>query len=610
MKTVVKVVICFMLSLIITDNVYASSSKYNGYIKESTAISNIYFYKHREDTSTIKYPTHNQHTQAHILRRTSDNQVAYCVEPFSSLTGATNTSYTEYLNDYSKLGLSSTQIINLENLIYYGYGYKDSVYNHTSNKWYAITQYLIWREVSPSVEVYFVSSISSTTPLNTYSNEIKELSLLVESKSKLPLLNNPKEIKALSSISLVDQNKVLNDFKVSSVTKAEAEVVNNNLNIKSTDIGAINLTLETNRVKYSERIKYYYSANYQDCVSLGNPTPRSSSYYINALGAGLTIKKYGVNIKYNNGIEYEYIPLSGIYYDVYNESGVLVKTLKIKNEGIGLTTYSIPKGIYFIKERASLEGYELDTNTYEIKVTEEDYGSLVDLGTKYNYQEGLSLFNVDITKLKEDYKIINNNLTYDYYPESNKNICLKNKEDLIIDNKIIIKDTCMKEYKTNEKGKVLDNIYLPKGIYYTSYNEQVYNLVDTIKEDINKFTLTIHNYIKNTTIPISNTEINFYNADNSLDITLITNQDGIITLSLPNNIYYFKEQKINKEYILDNSINKIEINNTNKEINIYNTKIINNSVTVPDTLSINKKIILKYIITLVGTIILWPRKIY
>ena len=73
----------------------------------------------------------------------SNGNIVYCLEPFVKFVDGKI--YEEYsnLDEYNSLSKEQKRKISL--IIYYGYGYG----NRTSNKWYVITQYLVWKEVDP-----------------------------------------------------------------------------------------------------------------------------------------------------------------------------------------------------------------------------------------------------------------------------------------------------------------------------------------------------------------------------------------------------------------------------------------------------------------------------
>ena len=115
--------------------VYAKSDSFY----EGEAVTGAYLKKFKPGASTGKYE------QMRIFRRTSDHQAAYCIEIWETL--ASNQTMMGYEDDY----LLHTNLTNdvwekIQLISYYGYGYK----NHTTDNWYAASQYLIWKAIEPN----------------------------------------------------------------------------------------------------------------------------------------------------------------------------------------------------------------------------------------------------------------------------------------------------------------------------------------------------------------------------------------------------------------------------------------------------------------------------
>ena len=99
----------------------------------------------------------------------SNDKFVYCLEPFI-LVDEEKEDYEVFEKDLSGYkNLTSEQIRRVSLLAYYGYGYG----NRTNQKWYAVTQMLIWKTVNPDSEFYFTDTkggnkISKHTDLMNY----------------------------------------------------------------------------------------------------------------------------------------------------------------------------------------------------------------------------------------------------------------------------------------------------------------------------------------------------------------------------------------------------------------------------------------------------------
>lgn len=117
-------------------------------ILESEFISNVYIKK-------IKTNGTGKYEQARFLRRSEDNAFVYCMQPFVSIDN--NYVYNVARSDYELyLNMSKEQFRKINLYAYYGYGYG----SHTSPKWYAITQVLIWRTVDQSSQIFFTDTLN------------------------------------------------------------------------------------------------------------------------------------------------------------------------------------------------------------------------------------------------------------------------------------------------------------------------------------------------------------------------------------------------------------------------------------------------------------------
>ena len=80
----------------------------------------------------------------------NDGNIVYCLEPYVLFKEGDNYEKYEWdLSSYNKL--SDEQRRQIELISYYGYGYN----GRTTNKWYVITQVLIWKTVDTRGDIYF-----------------------------------------------------------------------------------------------------------------------------------------------------------------------------------------------------------------------------------------------------------------------------------------------------------------------------------------------------------------------------------------------------------------------------------------------------------------------
>ena len=119
-------------------------------------------------------------------------------------------------------------MINL--IAYYGYGYKDSEYDHTAPYWYAVTQMYIWRIQAPNYQHYFVSSRTSTTPIDDYEPKISEISELLTKHNQKFMVPNQMFLTINSNKSF--SNYYNDDYEIiNNNSEISVEKVNSNVNV-------------------------------------------------------------------------------------------------------------------------------------------------------------------------------------------------------------------------------------------------------------------------------------------------------------------------------------------------------------------------------------------
>ena len=190
-----------ILGFITIDKVNAET--YTGQaIWPSEFISNIYIKKFRAD-GYIKYQ------QAQFIRRSEDNKFVYCLQPYVEIDN--NLPYYDVIrSDYAAvLNMTEAQWDRVSLLAYYGYGYNENGYDHSNNKWYAITQVLIWRTVEPTSRIVFTDTLNGNEVSDKFASEIAELESMVANHYKRPNLNIENSTLPLGqSITLTDSKPV------------------------------------------------------------------------------------------------------------------------------------------------------------------------------------------------------------------------------------------------------------------------------------------------------------------------------------------------------------------------------------------------------------------
>ena len=173
--------ILFLLSIFTVQTVHAE--KYTGQaIWPSEYISNIYIKKVKPDGYT-------KYQQARFIRRSEENKFVYCLQPYTDIDN--NLPYYDVIReDYERvLGFSEEQWERISLLAYYGYQYDQNGYNHNDQKWYVITQVMIWRTTNPESQIFFTDTLNGNR-ISKFDSEIAEMERLVANHYKQPSLQN------------------------------------------------------------------------------------------------------------------------------------------------------------------------------------------------------------------------------------------------------------------------------------------------------------------------------------------------------------------------------------------------------------------------------------
>ena len=429
MKLVKKILRTTTLSVVLficsCFNVKAATT-YSGKIEASEYVSKTYV-KMEKSSGYAKY------LQVQFIRRSSDNEFVYCIQPFVSVVDDTyKVTYADYL---SVIGMTEEQWERINLLAYYGYKYG----THTEAKWYAITQLLIWRTVEPNVEIYFTAKLNGTRDDSIYQSEINELETLVSNHKKKPSFDiNVDTLNVGASVTLIDKNNVLKDFSVSYSDNIRIEVSNNQLKLTALKPGKSEIKLSKIDTKYNTQPALYYADISQAVIRVGSYDPVSLKLNLNVIGGKVTLKK--VDSQSLTNIPSGEATLENAEYGIYDSNNQLVETLITSSDGTAQSNYLPHIGEYTIKELNSPKGYKIDDIIYHFEITEE------------SLNPEIIVYEQVIKSKIEIYKYFANGETGSLIPESNVQFNIyDNNNDLVV------------EVTTDKKG--YSSFELPYGTY-------------------------------------------------------------------------------------------------------------------------------------------------
>ena len=359
MQKIVKKISCmlFIIGMIVglhIENVHAD-------------INNDYFYKGEYlDNTYIKKVKSNgeERWETAIFLRRSDGMFAYCLQPFIEF--AQGKVMTAQDSDYELItNMTPDMWHRVVLLSYYGYGYG----SHTDEKWYIITQMMIWKTVDPTSDFYYTDQLNGNR-ITRYTTEVSELEQLVTNHYMQPSFSGTSQTIAIGqSITLTDTNGVLSNYKVTSSPNVTTSIDGNQLQIIANQVGNVQLQLTKSDIKYPVPPIVYVDSESQNMFVVGSYDPISCDINLNIVGGKIQLTK--VDSETNTTNAQGQATLVGAIYHVLNGKGEKVAELTIGNDKKAITEM-LPYGTYTIKEVSSSTGYYIDNTVYSVTIDSTD----------------------------------------------------------------------------------------------------------------------------------------------------------------------------------------------------------------------------------------------
>ena len=353
--------ILFLLTIFGIQTVHAE--QYTGQaIWPSEHISNIYIKKDRNDG-------YSKWQQASFIRRSEDNKFVYCLQPYADIDN--NLPYYDVIrSDYERvLGFSEAQWERISLLAYYGYQYNDNGYNHNDQKWYAITQVMIWRTTNPDSNIYFTDTLNGNYT-SKFDGEMAELESLVSNHYKTPNLESGIVLPIGQTKELNDSNGVLSNYTITGTENVTASINGNTLSVTANSIGEGKVTFEKRATKYEIPPIVYFSDHSQNVFRVGNYDPVRTKFTLKVIGGRVTPAKVDVETKTNT--PQGEAKLGGAVYGIYKVDGTRVGSVTTNDDGRNTSDYLPELGRFYLLEEKPSEGYLLDSNKYYFEITEDN----------------------------------------------------------------------------------------------------------------------------------------------------------------------------------------------------------------------------------------------
>lgn len=441
---------------IILNLTFVYAEEYTGNaIWNSEIISNIYIKKIRNDG-------YSKYEPARFIRRSEDNKFVYCLQPFVGIDN--NLPYYNIeRSDYATvLNMTEVQWTRISLLAYYGYGYNDNSYDHSDQKWYSITQFLIWRTAEPTSVMYFTDTLNGTRNDNKFTSEIAELESLVAGHYAKPSFNTDGVIAPLGqTITLTDNNGVLSDYKIESSSNVNASINGNTLTITPTAVGDGEITFVKKATKYDMPPVVYFSNHSQNVFRPGNYDPVNSRFTIKISGGSIELYKLDKDTmeSYPQGNA----TLENAIYEIYDTDYNLVTTLVTDKYGYAKTEKILfPNKEYILKEKKASKGYLLDTEEHRFTLTEDNLDIYIDVYEKV-IKSKVNIFKV-IASNKTGILTPEPNITFEIYLNNCTPRQTHNLLSIDVDTDTEVNPYCLVDTITTDKNGFAE-ITLPYGKY-------------------------------------------------------------------------------------------------------------------------------------------------
>ena len=294
----------------------------------------------------------------------SKGNIVYCIEPFVDFSEGK--SYVSYIGDLkSYKNLSKEQKRKIELITYYGYGYN----NRKDDKWYVITQYLVWKTVDNNADIYFTKTLNGKR-IDKYKNEIKQLLNDVDGHDITPFFVKKYTVNYGKDLII---SEVGNNYEVIE-SDFEYKLDGDLKILKVLNNGTIKLKKKSNI--YNDKIAIFDSSNSQDLIRPGNIENNILLIDLKVTSGDITL-----DIKDDDSVYTIESDFTNTCYEIDNGSEVIEK-ICTGDEPVIYRTLKLPYGSYTIKQVSVGVGYKDDIKTYKVEISDKDEHPVLVL---YNY---------------------------------------------------------------------------------------------------------------------------------------------------------------------------------------------------------------------------------
>ena len=323
-----------------------------GFTVKATAVSAATL--HQENTQYYYDRIHSDGSEHswYFKHYTMDGEIAFCIEP-GVVEGTT---YSQ--GSYDATGLPDSIKEKILLVGYYGYTYP----GHQTEQYRAATQGMLWDTITGTGTTKFTTARWGNGNVLETSSERAEIERLIAHHYDRPSFNaGVYRLQVGETLTLTDTNNVLGQFDIS-VNGAEYSVDGNNLTIKPTKDGAIDISFNK-KMPYTKAYKIFVGNGIQNMLVPGMVDPVIAKIRVNSYYSPVELVKKDKET--NTTVAQGQATLKGAKYGVYEQStGKLITTIETDEEGYAKSNPVLSWNDYYLQEISPSEGYLLDNTKY------------------------------------------------------------------------------------------------------------------------------------------------------------------------------------------------------------------------------------------------------
>lgn len=288
----------------------------------------------------------------------SNGNIVYCIEPFILVDQETK-EYTTYVKDLTGYnGLNEAQKRKVSLIAYYGYGYG----NRMTEKWYAITQMLIWKTVDPDSDFYFTDT-SNGNKISKYTSEMSSILSDVYYHDEVPTFIKDYNVNYMEDLVITNYDDV---YTVESTYDYVYDSSKATLTVSNVEDNGT-FVFERDAKRYLWDTVIFDNDDSQDLIRPGRVVNQLYTINVSVNSGDITL-----DIRKDESNTYtKESDFSNTCYEISNNVEVIDKVCT-SNDNLIYKTDKLPYGEYSVKQVSVGTGYEIDNNEYNVVVDGSD----------------------------------------------------------------------------------------------------------------------------------------------------------------------------------------------------------------------------------------------